>query len=131
TGTPLPKAKKPLLAASLRDEYSWLAGLDKQLKVQRLSQRFAPPQGYQRVAVAPGSFGEFLRGLPLRTDRKTVLSYRGARLSSPSAAVVAMDVGERDLQQCADTIIRLHAEYLWSAGKQRALGYHFTSGDET
>jgi hypothetical protein len=127
---PLPAAKK-ISAASLSDEYAWLGSLESGLDVLPLSRRFAPPAGYRRVEVAEGSFGQFLRDLPLRVDRTSVLSYRGARLSSPSAAVVAMDVGERNLQQCADTIIRLHAEYLWSAGQKSALAYHFTSGDET
>jgi hypothetical protein len=40
-----------------------------------------------------------------------------------------MDVGNKDLQQCADTTIRLHAEYLWSQGRADEAGYHFTSGD--
>jgi hypothetical protein len=32
------------------------------------------------------------------------------------AAVVAVDVGARDLQQCADMIIRMHAEWQWASG---------------
>jgi hypothetical protein len=42
---------------------------------------------------------------------------------------VAIDVGAGDLQQCADSIIRLHAEYLWSRGAADAAAYHFTNGD--
>lgn len=114
------------------DRYAWLndeafAGQ----KFMRLADRFPEPSGFSRIALAEGSYAAFLRGLPLRTDRKTVLSYTGERLASPSAAVIAMDVGERNLQQCADTAIRLHAEYLWSSGRRDQLGYHFTSGDKT
>ncbi|QDG50191.1 hypothetical protein FIV42_05435 [Persicimonas caeni] len=122
---------KPVTAASLRDAYPWLSGMDADLQVVPLSQRFNPPAGYSRVSVGEGSFAQFLRGLPVRVDRTGVLSYRGRRLSSPSAAIVAIDVGERNLQQCADSAIRLHAEYLWSRGEAQRLGYHFTSGDET
>lgn len=119
-------------AGSLAGRYQWLTeepfAAD---SFTTLEARFAPPPGYTRVAVADASFAAFLRALPLRTDRKTVLSHAGQRLSSPSAAVVAMDVGERNLQQCADSIIRLHAEYLWASNRQANLAYHFTSGDET
>ena len=60
-----------------------------------------------------------------------VLSYQGLPLKRPSAGIVAMDVGNRDLMQCADSIIRLHAEYLWAHGRQNEAAYRFTSGDET
>ncbi len=122
---------EPVEAESLREEYPWLHAFDADLDVVPLSKHFAPPRGYTRVELDGGSFGRFLRDLPVRSDRTNVLSYRGRPLSSPSAAIVALDVGERDLQQCADTAIRLHAEYLWSAGKYARLGYHFTSGDQT
>lgn len=108
-------------------------GLDggEHAELESLEARFAPPEGYERVSIEPDSFGQFLRTLPLRADRTTVRSYAGKRLGSPSAAVVALDVGERNLQQCADSVIRLHAEYLWSRGARDELAYHFTSGDET
>ena len=119
-------------AAALADTYAWLAGEEfADQEVISMDARFAPPEGYTRVEVAEGTFAAFLRGLPLLTDRKTVHSYAGQRLRSPSAAIVAMDVGARNLQQCADTAIRLHAEYLWSSDQRDQLAYHFTSGDET
>lgn len=110
--------------------YGWLTDSDEaQPEMTTLEARFAAPQGFERVAQPEGSFGAWLRGLPVRLDRRVVHSHRGAALNSPSAAVVLLDVGERDLQQCADTAIRLHAEYLWSAGRADNVAYHFTSGD--
>ncbi|AWV89975.1 DUF4846 domain-containing protein [Bradymonas sediminis] len=118
--------------AALTDTYAWLAGEEfAGQEFTPMDARFAPPEGYTRVEVAEGTFAAFLRGLPLLTDRRTVHSYSGERLRSPSAAIVAMDVGARNLQQCADTAIRLHAEYLWSSDQRDQLAYHFTSGDET
>jgi hypothetical protein len=94
-------------------------------------QRFPTPDGFERIAVEPGSYGAWLRALPIRLDRTHVLAYDGRRLARPSAGLVLMDVGNRDLQQCADSAIRLHAEWLWSSGQADDAKYHFTSGDRT
>lgn len=113
--------------------YPWLA--NSSLKVpeptEPLSSRFAPPRGFERVAVAPGSFGAWLRGLPLAPEGHAVLTYRGDVLLPPDheniAAVVAIDIGTADLQQCADSVIRLHAEWRWSLGA-RDQTYRAASG---
>ncbi len=96
-----------------------------------LEQVFTPPTGFTRIEVTPDGYAAWLRQLPIRSDRAFVLAYDGSRLSRPSAAIVLLDVGTRDLQQCADSAIRLHAEYLWSRGRAAKAAYHFTSGDRT
>ena len=103
---------------------------DDTIESTTLEHAFRPPKGFTRVESTAGSFASWLRGLPIRLDRQHVLSHAGSRLTSPSAAIVAIDVGKRNLQQCADTAIRLHAEYLWANGRSAELAYHFTSGDE-
>jgi hypothetical protein len=119
-----------LIAGLASPSYPWMAEHDFGPTVP-LQAQFAPPTDFVRVTVAPGSFSAWLRTLPVRTDRTHVLAYNGDRLARPSAAIVALDVGKRDLQQCADTVIRLHAEYLWSVGKGAKAAYHFTSGDNS
>jgi hypothetical protein len=96
-----------------------------------IASRFAPPAGYARVAVSPGSFGAWLRGLPLRPGRPDVLLFDGTPKANQAAhvAVVDLDVGTRDLQQCADAVIRLRAEYLRAAGRERDVCFRFTSGE--
>jgi len=111
--------------------HPWLADMAGEAPpTQPLAQVWAPPPGFTRVVVSEGSYGAWLRTLPVRTDRAQVHSYRGQVLARPSAGVVLMDVGTRDLMQCADTAIRLHAEYLWQAGRADEAAYRFTSGDE-
>ena len=109
---------------------AWFAHLEEDLPpYESLNVRYEPPPGYRRVPAAPGTFAHWLRALPIRTDRMQVLSYAGQPLARPSAGIVLMDVGTRDLMQCADSVIRLHAEFLWASGRAREAAYRFTSGD--
>ena len=97
--------------------------------VQSLQERFNVPDGYNRVEVLEGGFAHWLRGIPT-LDRQKVYSFRGEAIRNASAiAVVPMSVGRGDIQQCADSILRLYSEYLWSQGAADDWGIHFTSGD--
>jgi len=89
-----------------------------------LEDRFAPPAGAARVKLVEGSFGAWLRQLPLLPQGSAVLLFDGQKKARQDvhAAVVDLDVGTRDLQQCADAVMRLRAEYLRAAG--RPIAFH-------
>jgi hypothetical protein len=124
--SPEPTTTRPISQSA----YPWLAEWRGSLPpLARLEDRFPTPHNLRRVKAEAGSFAEWLRGLPVRLDRSRVLSYRSRPIAAPAAAVIALDLEEGDLQQCADTLVRLHAEYLWSCGLSADAGYHFTSGD--
>lgn len=100
-------------------------------ETQLVQVRIAAPLGCTRIPAAPGSFGMWLRDLPLRPGCPDIRLYDGREKVNQNAhcAVLDMDVGSRDLQQCADAVIRLRAEYLFSAGCDDDIQFHFTSGD--
>lgn len=91
-----------------------------------LESRFAPPAQAKRVAVADGSFGAWLRHLPLLPEGAAVHLFDGRikPRQDVHAAVVDLDVGKRDLQQCADAIMRLRAEYLYAAARGEDIRFH-------
>ena len=86
-----------------------------------VASRIAPPKGFHRVPAAPGTFAAFLRALPLAPPGTPVKSYAGSEIlaadDSRLAAVLNLDIGAGDLQQCADSIERMHAEWRWSVGR--------------
>ncbi len=92
--------------------------------------RFATPKGYKRSKVGNESFAGYLRNLPLHANGKKVELYNGSLKGNQNAqaAVIKMDVGTKDLQQCADAVMRLRAEYLYKEKKYNELHFNFTNG---
>lgn len=123
----------PLVASFASAEqarpYPWIEQVH---ETNRLEARITPPAGFQRLACEYGSFAAWLRGLPLKAGAPQVLLFDGRPKGNQEAhvAVLDLDVGKRDLQQCADAAIRLRAEYLYSRGETDRVTFHFTSGDE-
>ncbi len=121
----------PLLAAPVNAEdhdYRWLNHYD---SAHALANRIDLPDGYRRIEVEPGSFHEWLRYLPLKEGKPPVYKYNGEKKGKPNVytAVVDIDIGNRNLMQCADAYIRLHAEYLYAHRRWNDIVYNFTSGD--
>lgn len=87
------------------------------------------PDGYRRVTQTPGSFGAWLRQIPLKKD-KTVYLYNGEKKANQSAqyAVLDIPVGKKDLQQCADAVMRLYAEYQYSRAQYQQISFNATDG---
>jgi len=87
--------------------------------------------GYKRIETAPGTFANWLQHLPLKKGAPPVYLYTGEKKENQRihCAVVDIDVGQKNLQQCADAVIRLRAEYLYSVGIYDEIHFNFTSGD--
>lgn len=95
-----------------------------------LETRINVPVGFSRIDANIGSFLEFTRSLELKKDGSPVLLHNGQekRNQTAQAAVFTLDVGEKDLQQCADSIIRVYSEYYWSIGEYENIRFHLTNG---
>lgn len=95
-----------------------------------LSKRINPPAGYTRTQEEKGSLAEFLRNYPLKKDGSPVLLYNGEKKDNQDAhmAVFKLPLENEDLQQCADSVMRVYAEYFWKTKQYEKISFRFVSG---
>jgi hypothetical protein len=111
------------------NKYSWLDSYDYK---QNLRNRFPTPAGFERLEVSTNSFGDWLRHLPLKKAGTEVFHYNGGLKNRQDvhAAVINIDAGgKEDLQQCADAVMRLKAEYHFSRNQDAQIHFKYTNGD--
>lgn len=89
-----------------------------------LAEVFPPPAGFERVAPEP--FGAWLQARQVRDEGVPVRTHDG-RVVAHRARVIELPLVAGDLQQCADSVIRLRAEWLRETGA--GVSFHATSGD--
>jgi len=96
-----------------------------------IKERFIAPEGYSWVEETPNSFGYYLENFSLKKYRSPILKYDGSEIETQHLheAIFDIDTGTKDLQQCADALIRLRAEYLFKTKRFDEIKFHFTSGD--
>jgi len=95
-----------------------------------LETRIVPPEGYTRVPVENGSFGEYLRKYPLLPDDIKLPVFDGSTInSSDVAAVFDISLGDDGYQQCADSVIRLYSDYFYETGQFDKISFMFSNGD--
>jgi len=106
--------------------YSWLENYNYKVS---LINNIPVPQGYKRINSDKLSFVNWLRHLPLSTDN-TVYLHSGEKKYNQTAQfkVLNIDVGTRDLQQCADAVMRLRAEYLYASKQYDKIHFNYTNG---
>lgn len=76
------------------------------------------PAGFERVEADSGSFYAYLSNVGLK-EQTTVYLFNGQPKRNQTAQYALLDisVGNTDLQQCADAVMRLRAEYLYEQKK--------------
>lgn len=95
-----------------------------------IQERIHTPEKFIRMEVPPHSFGSFLRNFPLKEHGNQVKLFNGHLKNNQTAHIAILDisVGNLDLQQCADAVMRLRAEYLFSEHKYDSIHFNFTNG---
>lgn len=95
-----------------------------------LQTRINPPEGYKRTNAKKGSLTEFLRNYKMKKDGKPVLLYDKSQKSNQSAhaAIFKLPIENEDLQQCADSVMRVYAEYFWHTDQKDRIKFHFVDG---
>ncbi len=100
------------------------------LSGNRIYNRFKVPNEFKRVVSSPNSFAHYLQNLPLKAADSPVRYFDGNLKLNQSVhvAVIDIDVENRDLQQCADAVMRLRAEYLYEQKRYEDIHFNYTNG---
>ncbi len=90
----------------------------------------ALPEGYVRVWAQEGSYEAYLQNFALKEDTLIYL-YDGMLKPEQDFGykVLDIDIGTKNLQQCADAALRLRAEYLFANQRYGEIRFKFSSGD--
>ncbi len=95
-----------------------------------ISSRVLVPKGYKRVSYKTGSFQEYLRHYKLKPYGTKIINYDNSEYFAQNwhDAILEVPVPSNGLQQCADALMRIRSEYLWSQNRKNEIGFNFTSG---
>lgn len=95
-----------------------------------IAERFPSPTGFSRVKTANNSFAAYLQNFKLKPHGADVHYYNGKVKPNDDVydAVLDIDVGNYDLQQCADAVMRLRAEFLYKQKRYDDIHFNFTNG---
>ncbi|MES2432044.1 MAG: DUF4846 domain-containing protein [Bacteroidota bacterium] len=107
--------KQPSLALSKPSPENYV---NKSINPYKSIAQIPLPDGFERTKYDTNSFSNWIRNIALK-ENKTVYLYNGNKKFNQSAQYAIMDisVGKKDLQQCADAVMRLRGEYLFSEKK--------------
>lgn len=123
--TPAPDIVKTDIKTEDNENYNIINAAGNTLKT-----RINPPKGYKRIPAKAKSLAKFLRNYKMKKDGSPVLLYNGSQKGNQSAhiAVFKLPIENEDLQQCADSVMRVYAEYFWHTGQKDRIKFHFVDG---
>ncbi|APU98177.1 DUF4846 domain-containing protein [Sphingobacterium siyangense] len=94
-----------------------------------IKSRILLPEGFKRPTYRVEEFGNFLENLPLYPIDQEVHYYNGKIKPRNNIynSVVKLNIGKRDLHQCADAVMRLRADYLYQQKRYKDIKFNFLS----
>lgn len=97
---------------------------------KNIVERINCPNGYNRINYDKNSFAYYLRNVPLLPHGTKVALFNGKMKTNQDAHIAILDVsvGNLDLQQCADAVMRLRCDYLRYVGKEDDIRFYFNNG---
>lgn len=95
-----------------------------------IKSRFNTPKGFDRIQPKENSFEYYLQNFSLKAHGSKVHLYNQGLKNRQDVheAILNINVGKRDLQQCADATMRLRAEYLYQKKQFDNIHFNFTNG---
>ena len=87
-------------------------------------------ENFIRLQPISESFSHYVQNYSLKPSGEKVINYNGNPYWYQAGHVGVLDipVPSNGLQQCADALIRIRAEYLWQQNLKDKIGFKFTSG---
>ncbi len=95
-----------------------------------IAERFLLPSGFVRIDNKNTTYDDYLRNLKLKPADSKVYLYdkKLKNRQDVHEAVIDIEVGNKDLQQCADAVMRIRAEYLYHTIHFDRIHFNFTNG---
>lgn len=90
--------------------------------------RFVPPDGYTRVECEEGSFGAYLQNFKLKEYGVQPEYYNGNTNGCAGGLIAVFDQDVTQWQQCADSCMRLWAEYQFENENYNKISFDFLTG---
>ena len=92
-----------------------------------LETRIFVPEGYQREQ---SDFAHFLQNYPLKKNGSPILLYNGKKKFNQSSqiGVFKLPLENENLQQCADSVMRVYAEYYGHTKQYDKIQFHLSDG---
>ena len=95
-----------------------------------IAERILLPENFRRASYTKGSFSHYIQHYDLKPIEAKIVNFDGEDYiyQQGHVGILEVPVPKNGLQQCADALIRLRAEYLWQQNRKDEIGFNFTSG---
>ncbi len=124
----IPSKENRIVKNSAKNELVFSGNINE--KGPTIKERIRVPDGFKRLEYSEDSFQYYIQNYILKPFGAKVINYDGKPYVYQNGHVGVMDipVPSNGLQQCADALIRIRAEFLWDIDQKDKIGFNFTSG---